>query len=61
MAFSFGFSGDDIDVDESEINDVQATTGNVENTRPLPKPVEAKRHEIGEWVSGFTLFPMIED
>lgn len=52
-AFSFGFSGDDIDVDveESEFNDVQEHTTPVENSDPLPELVEAKRHEIGEWVS----------
>lgn len=55
MAFSFGFSGDDIDIDieESEIEQ-QPGQGNQTSTpddASLPKLVEAKRHEMGEWVS----------
>lgn len=58
MTFSFGFSGDDIDIDESEIE--QGDQGNnmisVQNQDDsLPEPVEAKRHEMGEWVSSIIL------
>lgn len=52
MAFSFGFSGDDIDIDDSEINndfsDVpsQQVVGN-----SLPELVKAVKHDMNEWVS----------
>lgn len=52
MAFSFGFSGDDIDIDDSEINndfsDVpsQQTVGN-----SLPELVKPIKHDTNEWVS----------
>lgn len=55
--FSFGFSGEDIDVDESELNDAQASTAVEQNAEPLPELVEAKRHEMGEWVCLFLLCP----
>ncbi|RJE25430.1 hypothetical protein PHISCL_02253 [Aspergillus sclerotialis] len=49
--FSFGFSGDDIDIDESEINDEQEQTTSAEGAgNPLPELIEAKTHEIGEWL-----------
>lgn len=51
MAFSFGFFGDDIDADESELVDVPENNGSVDNAEPLPELVEAKRHGVGEWVS----------
>jgi protein-histidine N-methyltransferase len=53
--FSFGFSGDDIDIDDSEVNDVHekatfaAQEGSVMST--LPELVPAKRHQMTEWVS----------
>lgn len=52
MAFSFGFSGDDIDIDDSEINkdfsDVpsQQAVGN-----SLPELVKPIKHDMNEWVS----------
>lgn len=50
--FSFGFSGDDIDIDESDLNDVQPQTAPNQNTdRALPALVEARRHDMREWVS----------
>ena len=55
MAFSFGFSGDDIDIDDSEINndfsDVpsQQTVGN-----SLPELVKPIMHDTNEWVSDKT-------
>ena len=55
--FSFGFSGDDIDIDESEINDEQEhTTSAAGADDPLPELIEAKKHDIGEWVSLFFIF-----
>jgi hypothetical protein len=51
MTFSFGFSGDDIDADESELVYVPDNNGSVDNAEPLPELVEAKRHGVGEWVS----------
>lgn len=52
MAFSFGFSGDDIDIDDSEINNdfsdapSQQAVGN-----SLPELVKAAKHDVNEWVS----------
>lgn len=52
MAFSFGFSGDDIDIDESENNnavpDVLIPPG-ISNS--LPEPAKARKHDMNEWVS----------
>lgn len=52
MAFSFGFSGDDIDIDDSEVNndtqDVFIPTG---NSNSLPELVKASKHDMDEWVS----------
>ena len=52
MAFSFGFSGDDIDIDDSEINngvpDVLPPRG---ATNSLPELVKPSKHDINEWVS----------
>ena len=58
MAFSFGFSGDDIDIDHAEIDQEDQIQGNVitapdEKDASLPKLIEARRHEMGEWVSDF--------
>lgn len=50
--FSFGFSGDDIDVDETEVNDVNQ--GGVQDSgaaSTLPELVKAQKHEMSEWVS----------
>lgn len=58
MTFSFGFSGEDIDVDESEVDDERQITLKTENAECAPELVEAKRHEIGEWVSAFILLTM---
>ncbi|KAJ5286852.1 hypothetical protein N7478_002538 [Penicillium angulare] len=52
MAFSFGFSGDDIDIDDSEINndaqDVFVPNG---KTNSLPELVKASKHNMDEWLS----------
>jgi protein-histidine N-methyltransferase len=52
--FSFGFAGDDIDVDETEVNDVNE--GDVQDsgaTPTLPELLKAQRHEMSDWVSIF--------
>lgn len=52
MAFSFGFSGDDIDIDDTEINNdtsVVAPMPGVSNS--LPELVRANKHDMNEWVS----------
>ena len=52
MAFSFGFSGDDIDIDDAEINTdssdalSQQAVGN-----SLPELMKAAKHDVNEWVS----------
>lgn len=51
--FSFGFSGDDIDIDDSELNavnegDVSLPQG---NQNELPPLMEARKHDMKEWVS----------
>lgn len=52
MAFSFGFSGDDIDIDESEndngVPDILAPQG---TSNSLPELVKASKHDMNEWVS----------
>ncbi|KAL2004966.1 hypothetical protein VTN00DRAFT_2816 [Thermoascus crustaceus] len=54
--FSFGFSGDDIDVDESEINDVvestqtQGVSAQQESASALPELVRPERHDVEEWI-----------
>jgi hypothetical protein len=57
MAFSFGFSGDDIDIDDSEISngvpDVLPPRG---TTNSLPELVKPSKHDINEWVSQCTYF-----
>lgn len=52
-AFSFGFSGDDIDIDESEISGVDESNVSLPqgSGNELPPLVEAKRHDMKEWVS----------
>lgn len=54
MAFSFGFSGDDIDIDDTEINNespvVPAPQG---MSNSLPELVKASKHDMDEWVSLF--------
>lgn len=54
--FSFGFSGDDIDVDESEVDAVVELQGvgvkaqQGERESKLPELVQAKVHDMQEWV-----------
>lgn len=57
MAFSFGFSGDDIDMDDSEVNDgVPEIVPSRGTTNSLPELVKACRHDIDEWVSRVVFF-----
>lgn len=52
MAFSFGFSGDDIDIDDTEVgNDVQDIQGSSTAVNSLPELVKACKHDIEDWVS----------
>lgn len=52
MSFSFGFSGDDIDIDDSEtiadVPDVLVPSG---MSSSLPELVKAMGHDMHEWVS----------
>ncbi|KAJ6013990.1 hypothetical protein N7540_008581 [Penicillium herquei] len=52
MAFSFGFSGDDIDLDDSEINnEAQDVFAPTRNGNSLPELVKAAKHDMDEWLS----------
>ena len=49
MAFSFGFSGDDIEEDPNDVvhhSQEQNTSGN-----DVPPPIEARAHDLNELVS----------
>lgn len=53
-AFSFGFSGDDIDIDENDLNGVdERDTNAVEHASNQlnGRLVEPQKHDMGEWVS----------
>ncbi|KAE8351215.1 hypothetical protein BDV28DRAFT_137570 [Aspergillus coremiiformis] len=51
--FSFGFSGDDIDIDDSQLNAINEENTSIaqENSSPLPELVAARRHELSELLS----------
>lgn len=52
MAFSFGFSGDDIDMDDSEMNNgVPDVLPPKNTTNSLPELVKPSKHDINDWVS----------
>ncbi|KAJ5180427.1 hypothetical protein N7492_003637 [Penicillium capsulatum] len=52
MAFSFGFSGDDIDIDDAEPNnDVQDVIPSQATGNSLPELVKASKHNIDHWLS----------
>lgn len=54
MAFSFGFSGDDIDIDDTELNnEAPVVTSAQGTTNSLPELVKANKHDMNEWVSFF--------
>lgn len=53
-AFSFGFSGDDIDIDENDLNgaderDMHAVEH--ASNQLTGRLVEPQKHDMGEWVS----------
>lgn len=51
MAFSFGFSGDDIDIEDSEnINDGLDMSASNGINASLPELVPAGKHDMDEWV-----------
>jgi hypothetical protein len=52
MAFSFGFTGDDIDIDDSELHEEGVHLAQTEDNG-LPALVPAQKHDIKEWVSGY--------
>ncbi|GES56979.1 histidine protein methyltransferase 1 [Aspergillus terreus] len=52
MAFSFGFSGDDIDIDDSELHEEGVNLAQTEDNG-LPALVPAQRHDIKEWIPTF--------
>jgi protein-histidine N-methyltransferase len=52
MAFSFGFSGDDIDMDDSDINNgVLDVLPPKHSANSLPELVKPSKHDINDWVS----------
>lgn len=51
MAFSFGFSGDDIDIDEFEgNNEIPGVSSLREKDHSLPELVKASQHDMDNWV-----------
>ncbi|KAJ5975253.1 hypothetical protein N7481_008960 [Penicillium waksmanii] len=54
MAFSFGFAGDDIDIDDTEVKNespfVPAAAGQGASNS-LPELVKANKHDMDEWLS----------
>ncbi|KAJ5120543.1 uncharacterized protein N7515_009931 [Penicillium bovifimosum] len=51
MAFSFGFSGDDIDIDDSEINNDISVPSQQATSNSLPELIKAKKHDMHEWLA----------
>ena len=53
MAFSFGFAGDDIDldVDDSDINNHNQHVALQDTANSLPELVPAYKHDMDDWVS----------
>ncbi|THC91531.1 hypothetical protein EYZ11_009017 [Aspergillus tanneri] len=49
--FSFGFSGDDIDIDESEFNSTENVSLPQGNDDALPSLVGARKHDMKDWTS----------
>ncbi|RAL01544.1 protein-histidine N-methyltransferase [Aspergillus ibericus CBS 121593] len=50
--FSFGFAGDDIDIDDTEVNEINETNNNqsLNAGAALPELIAAKKHDMAEWV-----------
>ncbi|KAL4888694.1 hypothetical protein BDV59DRAFT_136724 [Aspergillus ambiguus] len=53
MAFSFGFSGDDIDIDESELHEEGVGSHTQNESNALPALIPAQKHDIKEWLHTF--------
>ncbi|KAJ5563669.1 hypothetical protein N7535_008833 [Penicillium sp. DV-2018c] len=52
MAFSFGFSGDDIDIDDSELNnEISVAPSQQATDNSLPELIKAKKHDMLEWLA----------
>jgi protein-histidine N-methyltransferase len=53
-AFSFGFSGDDIDIDENDLNggdERDMNAGEHASNQITGRLMEPQKHDMGEWVS----------
>jgi protein-histidine N-methyltransferase len=51
MAFSFGFSGDDIEEDPNDlVPETQPSVANGDGTSTQPPPIPAKAHDLDELV-----------
>jgi protein-histidine N-methyltransferase len=51
MAFSFGFSGDDIEEDPNDlVPETQSSVANDDGTSTQPPPIPAKAHDLDELV-----------
>jgi hypothetical protein len=50
MAFSFGFSGDDIEEDPNDASNAQQDTPMVEDGGNGPPPIKAQTHDLDEMV-----------
>ncbi|PYI06227.1 hypothetical protein BO78DRAFT_397414 [Aspergillus sclerotiicarbonarius CBS 121057] len=50
--FSFGFAGDDIDMDETEVNEINETNNgqSLNAEAALPELIAARKHDVAEWV-----------
>ncbi|OJJ71560.1 hypothetical protein ASPBRDRAFT_195731 [Aspergillus brasiliensis CBS 101740] len=50
--FSFGFAGDDIDIDDTEMNETHDTNNdqNIGAGSALPELIPAKKHDVAEWI-----------
>ncbi|KAJ5552969.1 hypothetical protein N7494_002347 [Penicillium frequentans] len=51
MAFSFGFAGDDIDIDDTDVNDTQDVFVPTGINNSLPELVKPCKHNLDEWLS----------
>ncbi|XRM48897.1 hypothetical protein ABZX51_011802 [Aspergillus tubingensis] len=50
--FSFGFAGDDIDIDDTEMNETHETNNDQNGAAgsTLPELTPAKKHDVAEWI-----------
>lgn len=56
MAFSFGFAGDDIDIDDTDVNDTQDVFVPTGISNSLPELVKPCKHNLDEWVSLYNIY-----